>query len=75
MSKTDTHNPTANKPPIFKSEAEERAFWETHDSSDYVDWDKAQPAVFPNLKPSNTESSGHLVPSDHLKLQANQLGG
>lgn len=39
-------------PPDFKSEAEERAFWESHDSSEYVDWDQAQTASFPNLKPS-----------------------
>ena len=31
--------------PAFKAEAEERAFWETHDSSDYVDWNKAIVAV------------------------------
>lgn len=36
--------------PQFKSEAEEREFWETHDSSDYVDWSKARSANFPNLK-------------------------
>ena len=28
--------------PKFRSEAEERRFWETHDSSDYVDWSKAE---------------------------------
>ena len=38
--------------PRFKSEAEERAFWETHDTSDYVDWDEGRTAYFPNLKPS-----------------------
>jgi hypothetical protein len=26
------------KIPTFKTEAEERAFWEKHDSTDYVDW-------------------------------------
>ena len=38
--------------PVFASEAEERAFWETHDSTDYVDWDNAQLVVFPNLRMS-----------------------
>ena len=28
--------------PKFRSEAEERRFWETHDSSDYIDWTKAR---------------------------------
>ena len=36
--------------PHFRSEAEERAFWESRDSTDYVDWSKAQRARFPNLK-------------------------
>ena len=33
--------------PTFGSEAEERRFWETHDSSDYVDWSKAERVAFP----------------------------
>ena len=37
--------------PAFKTEAEERKFWETHDSTDYIDWSKAE-RVRPNLKPS-----------------------
>jgi CopG antitoxin of type II toxin-antitoxin system len=41
----------------FKTEAEERKFWETHDSTDYVDWSKAQRVRFPNLKPSTTAIS------------------
>jgi hypothetical protein len=36
--------------PHFDSEAEEREFWESQDSTDYVDWSKAQRARFPNLK-------------------------
>jgi hypothetical protein len=39
--------------PSFKSEAEERAFWETHDSSNYVDWSKREHARLANLKPSS----------------------
>jgi len=38
--------------PTFESEEEEREFWATHDSMDYVDWSKAERVVFPNLKPS-----------------------
>ena len=26
------------KIPYFKSEKEEREFWQTHDSTEYVDW-------------------------------------
>ncbi len=36
--------------PFFETEAEERHFWETHDSMDYVDWSKARRVQFPNLK-------------------------
>ncbi|MGH7812627.1 MAG: BrnA antitoxin family protein [Candidatus Binataceae bacterium] len=46
--------------PDFKSEAEERVFWETHDTIPYVDWDRATVAVFPNLRPSTTTISLRL---------------
>jgi CopG antitoxin of type II toxin-antitoxin system len=36
--------------PHFRSEAEEREFWESHDTADYYDLSKAQRARFPNLK-------------------------
>ena len=29
--------------PVFRNEAEERAFWERHDSTDYVGWNTAEP--------------------------------
>ena len=37
--------------PKFKTESEERTFWEENDSSDYLDWRKAERAIFPSLKP------------------------
>ncbi len=40
------------KIPKFSSENEERAFWASHDSTNYVDWSKAKKIIFPNLKPS-----------------------
>ena len=43
--------------PTFKTEAQERKFWETHDSTDYLDWSKAKRVRFPNLKPSATTIS------------------
>jgi hypothetical protein len=39
--------------PKFRDEAEERAFWESHDSTDYVDLSKAQRVRFPNLRLSD----------------------
>lgn len=60
--------------PRFKSEAEERAFWETHDSVDYVDWSTARVVRFPNLQPSTTTISLRLPQGmlDELKVLANQ---
>jgi hypothetical protein len=42
--------------PKFTSEAEERRFWEAHDSSGLVDWNKAGRVRLPNLKPSTTSA-------------------
>jgi hypothetical protein len=38
--------------PAFTSEAEERGFWQTHDSTEYVAWSKARAVTSPNLKPT-----------------------
>jgi predicted DNA binding CopG/RHH family protein len=46
--------------PKFKSEEEEREFWATHDSTDYVDWNKANTIHFANLKPSTKRISLRL---------------
>src|SRR5262249_12832642 len=46
--------------PSFRNEQEEREFWETHDTSDYVDWSQAQIVRFPNLKPTTTTISLRL---------------
>jgi predicted DNA binding CopG/RHH family protein len=46
--------------PRFTSEEEERKFWEQNDSSDYLDWSKAQKAVLPNLKPTTKTISLRL---------------
>jgi uncharacterized DUF497 family protein len=59
--------------PKFSSEAAERTFWEKNDSSNYLDWSKAQVAAFPNLKPSTKTISlrlpQHLL--DAIKTAAN----
>mgnify|MGYP005858163891 CR=1 FL=1 len=44
--------------PKFKSEEEEREFWETHDSTEYINWNKAERITFSNLKPSDFDKSG-----------------
>lgn len=60
--------------PRFVNESEERRFWETHDSTDYVDWSKAQRARFPNLKLSTTSISLRLPQGllDRIKIAANK---
>lgn len=59
--------------PRFANEAEERVFWEKHDSAEYLDWSKAQRVVLPNLKPTTKTISlrlpQHLL--DAIKAAAN----
>jgi predicted DNA binding CopG/RHH family protein len=60
--------------PKFRSEAEERRFWETHDSTDHIDWSKAERVRLPNLKPSTTSISLRLPVAllDRIKVAANK---
>lgn len=46
--------------PQFSNENEERLFWEQNDSSDYLDWNKANKVVMSNLKPSTKTISLRL---------------
>jgi predicted DNA binding CopG/RHH family protein len=59
--------------PKFRTEAEERKFWETHDSTDYIDWSKARRVRFPNLKLSTTAISLRLPVAtlERIKIAAN----
>ena len=60
--------------PKFKSEEEEFKFWQKHDTADYVDWNKAQHTIFPNLKPSSQTISLRLPLAmlDDIKVMANK---
>ena len=60
--------------PKFKSEEEEREFWETHDSTDYINWNEAEKITFSNLKPSVKKISLRLPETmlEELKLLANK---
>jgi len=60
--------------PRFASEAAERKFWVTHDTTEYIDWSQARHAVFPNLHPS-TETISLRLPAPllaDLKSLANE---
>ncbi len=62
------------KLPSFKNEDEERDFWATHSSVDYIDWSKASFVHFSNLKPS-TETISIRLPKwmlDDIKQEANK---
>jgi predicted DNA binding CopG/RHH family protein len=58
----------------FRSEAEERAFWEANDSVAHVDWTKAESVRLPNLKPSATAISLRLPNGllERIKIAANK---
>ena len=64
----------AKRIPEFRTEDEEREFWKTHDSTEYLDWHKAERAVFSNLKPSTKTISLRLPESmlAELRQLANQ---
>ncbi len=60
--------------PEFKDENEENEFWATHDSTEYIDWKKADSLTLAKLKPSTKTISIRLPESviEHLKLLANK---
>ncbi len=62
------------KIPKFKSEVEERRFWQQHDSSEYLDWTDAEEVILPRLKPSTRKISIRLPESmiEELKVLANK---
>jgi predicted DNA binding CopG/RHH family protein len=61
--------------PQFSSEEEEREFWATHDSTEYIDWSKAERnPTLSHLKPSTRTVSIRLPESliAALKTLANK---
>jgi predicted DNA binding CopG/RHH family protein len=60
--------------PKFRTEAEERKFWATRDSTAFIDWSQAQRRRFPNLKPSLKTISLRLPASmiEELKVLAHK---
>jgi predicted DNA binding CopG/RHH family protein len=59
--------------PKFKSEAEERAFWERPNSTDHLDLSKMRRVSFSNLKPTTQSISLRLPLSmlERIKVEAN----
>ena len=60
--------------PVLASEAEERRFWESHDSTAHVDWSKAERVRLPNLGPSTASISLRMPVSmlDRIKTAAHK---
>ncbi|MEJ7759533.1 MAG: BrnA antitoxin family protein [Gemmatimonadaceae bacterium] len=60
--------------PEFKSDEEAGAFWMTHDTTEYLDWSKAQRVTFPNLRPSTATISLRLPQGllNELRTLANE---
>ena len=63
-----------NKMPKFRTEEEERKFWESHDSTEYIDWSKAENVTMSSLKPSVRSISIRLpeIMVEELKLLAHK---
>jgi predicted DNA binding CopG/RHH family protein len=60
--------------PIFENEDEEREFWASHDSTEYVNWDEAEEVVLSRLKPSTRTISLRLpeLMLNELRVIANK---
>ncbi len=61
--------------PKFKSEKEEREFWQSHDSTEYVEYKSLENWRFPNLKlttkPITLRLPAGLI--DRVKIQAHKM--
>ena len=67
-------NMKKNRIPQFRTEEEERDFWASHDSTEYIDWSKAESVTLSNLKPSVRSISIRLpeIMVEELKLLAHK---
>lgn len=63
------------KIPKFKSEKEEREFWQTHDSTEYVEYKSLENWRFPNLKLTSKPITIRLPAGmiDRLKIRAHKM--
>ena len=66
--------PSKAKTPKFENEDQEREFWATHDSTEYIDWRKAKPVKLSNLRPTTRTISIRLPEAmiERLKMLANK---
>ncbi len=66
--------PRVRKVPRFRNEDEERDFWASHDSTEFVDWPQAERVKLPNLRPTTRTISIRLPEAmiERLKVLANK---
>ena len=66
--------PRVRKVPRFRNEDEERDFWASHDSTEFVDWHQAERVKLPNLRPTTRTISIRLPEAmiERLKVLANK---
>jgi predicted DNA binding CopG/RHH family protein len=78
MTKRRQKRPSSRAPkkpiPTFATEDAERDFWNSVDSTDYVDWGRAKGVRLPELKPSTATISLRLPEGllEELKVLANE---
>lgn len=60
--------------PHFSSQDEEREFWSSHDSTEYIDWSTAKQVILPNLKPTSKTITLRLPAYllEKIKVEANK---
>jgi len=61
--------------PYFNSEEKEREFWQTHDSTEYVDYSNARRVSFPNLKLTSRPITIRLPESliERVKIRGHKM--
>ncbi len=61
--------------PKFKNEQKEREFWQTHDSTEYVEYKSLENWRFPNLKLTSKPITLRLPVGmiDRLKIRAHKM--
>lgn len=61
--------------PYFNSEEKEREFWQTHDSTEYVDYSNAKRVSFPNLKLTSRPITIRLPESliERVKIKGHKM--
>lgn len=74
MKSLKVKNKVFKKIPKFKTEKEESLFWQNANSFEYLDWDKAEKWVFPNLKLTSTPITIRVPENllNRVKMRAHQ---